>query len=781
MVTRKTHILGKPLPRREDQHKLTGDCQFVDDLRFAQPPLHVGLVVSAQAHARLLQVDLAAAAALPGVVAILTAADVPGCQGVYVQDRPVLAGEVVRYVGEPIVALAAETPEAAAAAAALVRVVYEPLPPLLDVAAALAADAPPLHPQMADYARAGFVTPQPGSNVAHAVQIARGDLTAGWAEAAVIIEETYTAPQVISLPLEPQGAVAQLGEDGRVHLWSSHRAPFVQRQIITQALGWAPEDLRVRTALAGDGYGDKTLVAIEAIVAALARRTQGRAVKLVLRRGEAAPTAYAQPGLQARLKLVANASGHLTALQAEYLWDGGASADAMIEAAWAAAYMGAGPYAIPHLHIASRCVYTNRPPAAPARAYGMAQLHWAVEQQIDRIAAALGMDAVEVRLRNFVKGGDDLAGGWVMHANGIERCLRLAARAVKWGRSAPAAASPTRRRGRGVAALWTPALAGDPAPATAAVVLDSEGFITLQIGAVDAGQGFHAVAAQLVAAALSVPPEWVRFAPVDTDSSPLHWLPPAGHLVWSLGNALLAAAQEARGQVLAALARLWDEPVGNLDISDGQVISYASERTLCLRHLLTTGVRDAQGRRLTGPFRGEGAFAAQPLQQRGPSDPAAPPVLHFSVGAVAIDIEVDTETGQIFPLHLTPVMDVGHAINPDAVSSQIKSAALAGLGMALFEHMHYSENAAPGVHLADYDMITIRDLPARLEAMIVEVPQEDGPYGMRDMGEHAFIGVPAALALALHDALGLRPTTLPLTSERVWLDSRRSRMHAEVS
>jgi len=759
---RKSIIVGKPLIRVEGQHRLTGAARYVDDLDFGPDLLQAHIVRSTRPHALLLSVDTDLARSLPGVVAVLTGEDLPGMLGQNLRDRPVLARDRVRYAGEPVAVVVATTAEQAVQAAQRVAVSYQDLPGVFDLASSLSPGAPLVHPGAAQYDRTQQVIPQAGSNIAHHCMQERGDLLRGWGEAAVVLEHTYQAPPVQHVAMEPHGGVAQIDAEGHVTLWASTQAPFAQRDLIAHALGLEPDHLRVVTPYVGGGFGGKTFVSIEALLVAAAMAVAGRPVKLVLSRLEDFTSTFRRPGLRAELKMGVSAEGLLTAVEARYLWDAGASADAIIDLAWAAMLAGTGPYRTSNVHIESSVVYTNRPISAPMRGNGMSEVHWAVEQHIDRLAAALQIDPVEFRLRNGLKGGDAIGEGLVMHTTGLDQCIRKAAAGLRTSK-APAKSVNT-RRGRGLAAMWSPVFGGRGTLAAAAVKLTLDGRIVVELGGIDTGQGLYTVVVQLVAATLGVPTDWVKVAPSDTNRG-LTQLPAAdSHLTWSAGNAVLKAAQSVRAQVLERAARNWSEPVGALDIMDGFVLSHATDRTATLFDV-AYGDESSARSAVTPLIAGEGIFPPAVAED---SAAAYRPISHFSTGAQAAEVEVDIETGEVEVLQLVSAFDVGHALNPDLVLSQIKGGAMQGLSTTLFEHLRLDEGISQNPGFLDYRVATALDLPQTLEAVIVEVPQGDGPYGARGIGEHSLVPTAPAIANAVYDAIGVRISELPITGESVW-------------
>ena len=769
MVTRKAQIVGKPFPRVEAGSKLTGKTQYIDDMHFGPDLLYAGLVHSERPHARLVSIDASAAKAMPGVLDVMTGGDIGGRLGMFIKDRPVMAVDRVRYAGEPVAVVVAESRDAAREAAELVHVEYEDLPVAPDIAASMNPDAPLIHPDMMDYERSSIVQPIEGSNISNRVVIEKGDIESGFAEADVVLEHTYSVSRMQHVSMETHGAVAQMDEEGGIILWASAQRPFIQQRLITQALGLEPDRLRVITLSVGGGFGGKVFVSIEAIAVALAMAFPLRPVKLILDRHEEFLSTFMRPGLVARIRMGVKEDGSLTAMQAAYYWNTGASADGVVNVIESAAYAGTGPYRVANSLMESYGVYTNQQPASPMRGNAMAELHWALEQHIDRMAEAVGLDPLSFRLQNILKGGDVVFPGRVMHATGLDACIRRAADSIELSKPSGQSSSPHRVRGKGLAAMWNPVFTMDHPGSRAEVSLNAEDICLVTIGGVETGQGTITLAVQIVASELGIPQEFVTIQPVDTGQSPPEWHTLSSYLTWSMGNAVMRAAQDARRQVLAFVADAWGEPVGNLDIIDGEIVSYATERTLALQELLREGVEKGDGRRVLETFTGTGTFSPMDAAALGDEDePVATPMLHFGTGAHAVEVEVDRETGQIEVLQVAAAFDVGHAINPDIVRAQIKGGVMQGLSAALLEEAIYRGGILQNPDFVEYDIATIKDLPRRVDPIIVEVPQDDGPYGARGIGTHVLVPAAAAIAAAVHDALNVRLDSMPMSSERVW-------------
>jgi carbon-monoxide dehydrogenase large subunit len=780
----------------------------VDDLQFGPSLLHGRLKRSPIPHGRIAAIDVSRARALPGVRVVITGQDFPGYTGLYLRDRRIFALDRVRFVGEPVAAVAADTPEIAEQAIGLIEVAYEDLPGVFDPEFGASAEAPLLHPELGDYECAAFILPQAGTNISNHFKVRKGDMAAGWAAADLVYEHKYRVPHIQHVPLETHVCIAQTlaagkGQDGRgkITLWSSSQSPFAQRNLIAKALGIGHGQLRVITPHVGGGFGSKAGVSIEGACVALALHSRGRPVKLRMTREEEFYTTFVRQGLVAYVKMGMTRDGQITAVQNRFFWDGGAYTEYGVNITRAAGYSGTGPYFVPNIHVDSLCVYTNHPIGGPMRGFGMAEIHFGIEQHIDQMAHQLGLDPVEVRLRNCLKEGQETLTGMIMHPTGLSQCILKAAEAIGWERGAvrrpapaeggeggagkePAAmqeklvkkwAQPAvssaehKRHGKGIAAMWkAPAMPPNPG-SSATVRLNEDGTATVSIGGVDIGQGALTAMAQLAAEGLGVKFEDVRVNTVDTDYSPYEWQTVASRLTWSMGNAVLRAAEAARTQVLQTVAEAWGEELDDLDIIEGQVVSYQSEESLPLKDLVVYGVQRADGTWIGGPVTGQGRFMPDyvtPLDPETGQGPRA--VVHFTTGAQAVEVEVDTETGEVRVLKIVSAYDVGRAINPDMVRTQMEGGAVQGMSTALLEQIQLDHGAPRNPNFSDYRIATSVDAPLETENIIVEVPQDDGPFGARGIGEHPMVPTAPAIANAIYSATGVRIDSLPITSEKVW-------------
>ncbi|NMC30296.1 MAG: xanthine dehydrogenase family protein molybdopterin-binding subunit [Pelolinea sp.] len=763
--------IGENVARVDVQEKASGAALFTDDIQFGSNLLHARIKRSPLPHAIIQSIDISQAERLPGVKAVVTGADFAGRIGLYLKDRHIFARDRVRFIGEPVAGVAAISEEIAEKALDLIRVEYEPLQPIFHPLDAIKPDAPLIHPDLGSYEVVNFIFPEPGTNISNHFKIRKGDVERAWAQCTAVVEREYYIPHIQHVPIETHVAVAQVSHLGKITLWSSSQSPFAQRDLIAKTLGFSPSDVRVISPYVGGGFGCKAGVTMEALPIVIAMKAKGFPVKLRLTREEEFYTNFVRQALVIRLKMGCDQAGNLLALENTMYWDGGASTEYGVNITRAGGYSSTGPYDVPNVKTDSYCVYTNNIIGGPYRGFGMSELHTGIEQCVDELADALGMDKVEFRLRNVVQGGDTLATGMTMHPTGIKECIQKVAAAVDWGKTSKST-EPYLKRGKGIAIMWkAPAMPPNPG-SSATIKLNEDGTLLLGIGGQEIGQGTFTVMAQLAAATLGVPVKAVRIAkPVDTDYSPYEWQTVASRLTWSMGNAVLAAAQDARRQILAIVAEAWKEDVDDLDILDGVVISRKTEKEIKLKDFAVYGIpkENFEGW-IGGPIFGRGKFMPTYVtgldKETGQGKRA---VVHYTTGAQAFEIEVDIRTGKLHVLRAAAAFDVGKAINPELVRAQMEGGLIQGLSSALFEQMIFKEGTMQNPNFVDYRIATTVDLPDEMMTFIVEVPQDDGPFGARGVGEHPMVPTVAGIANAIQDALGIRMQGPPFTAEKILL------------
>lgn len=764
-------LIGSNVLRIDVKEKSCGSAVFTDDIQFGKNLLHARIKRSPHPHALIKKIDVSRAQALEGVRAVVTGDDFPGKIGLYLKDRNIFARERVRYIGEAVAGVAAVSEEIAEKALDLIEVEYELLPAIFHPLDAIKADAPLLHPDLGEYEVANFIFPQAGTNISNHFKIRKGDPDAQWQHCTAVVEREYYIPHIQHVPIETHVAIAQVSHTGKITLWSSSQSPFAQRDLIAKTLGISTSDIRVISGYVGGGFGCKAGVTMEALPIVIAMKVKGYPVKLRLTREEEFYTNFVRQALVIRLKMGCDEQGTMLAMENTMYWDGGASTEYGVNITRAGGYSSTGPYDIPHVKTDSYCVYTNNTIGGPYRGFGMSELHTGIEQCVDELADAIGMDRVDFRMQNVVQGGDTLATGMQMHPTGIKECIQKVAQAVDWGKpSTPD--EPHKKRGKGIAIMWkAPAMSPNPG-SSATIKLNEDGTLLLGVGGQEIGQGAFTVAAQLAAAGIGVPVETVRISrPVDTDYSPYEWQTVASRITWSMGNAILAAAQDVRRQVFDIVSEAWHEDPHDLDIVEGVVISKRSEREIKLKDFAVYGLpRENYEGWIGGPIFGRGKFMPTYVtgldKETGQGRRA---VVHYTTGAQAFEVEVDTQTGKLRVLRAATAFDVGKAINPDLVKAQMEGGLVQGLSSALFEQMLFKDGEMQNPNFVDYRISTTVDLPDEIQTFIVEMPQDDGPYGARGVGEHPMVPTIAGIANAIHDAVGIRMQGPPFTAEKIFL------------
>jgi len=773
-MTELTYV-GKDVSRIDGLDKVSGAAVYVDDIDFGPALLHAEVVESPYGHAIITGIDTSAAEAVPGVVKVVTGRDFPFTFGMYMQDRYVFAVDRVRFVGEQVAAVIADDPRTAKAAAKLVAVDYEVLTPMLDPMDAVADDAEPIHPGLGDYPHVPWFFPKAGTNISHWRKTRRGDIEQGFAEADVVLEDTYRVPRYAHCAIEPHVVVAKLDHADRLTLWTASQSPYAQRHVFAQALaplGLTHQNIRVITPSVGGGFGGKAGVSMEIIGAAVATAVKGRPVKVRFTREQEFYNTYQRQGVVARLKVGATRDGRITAIEHTMHWDAGAYVEYGANVVNAAGLSATGPYRTPNLKIDSLCVYTNLPPGGPYRGFGYSEFMFGVESHMTRLAQELGIDPVEFRRINAIAEGDPLPYGEPMNPSGLQEAIDRTAEAIDWGVE-ETSDDPTKRIGKGLALFWKAPAMPPNASSASFLKFNEDGSINITVSGMELGQGYATVMAQFAAEVLSVPPHKIRVENPDTDRNPYEWQTVASHVTWSCGNAVAAAALEAREKIFKVVHDAHGYEEGSLYLEDEKVkCDTDPEFELELKDFVVAGIETEDGTYRGGPIVGSGTFMPEFASAR--SDPetgqGGHPNVHYTVGAAGVILEVDVETGKMRVKKAALAVDAGKAINPRLVEGQITGGLLQGLATVLYEDMRFDENGRLlNPTFTDYKIPTSKDVPDEIVPIIVETPQPDGPFGARGVGEHTMIAAAPVVADAVADAVGVRITSMPVTAEKVAL------------
>ncbi|MBZ5535624.1 MAG: xanthine dehydrogenase family protein molybdopterin-binding subunit [Acidobacteriia bacterium] len=767
--------VGESERRIDGLDKITGAARFVDDLEFGPNLLHAEVVESPYAHALIKRIDTSEAEKVPGVVRIVTGKDFPYRFGLYMQDRYIFPTDRVRFVGEQVAAVIARDTQTAKRAAKRVKVVYKELEPVLDLEKALKSDAVLVHLDLASYPRCPWFFPEAGTNIAHRRKTRKGDLEKGFQEADVIFEDTYTVPRYAHCAIEPHAIVGLYDLSGRLTLWSASQSPYTQRHVFAQALaplGISHKDIRVVTPYVGGGFGGKAGVSMEIIGVALAAMVKGSPVKLRWSRAQEFYNTYQRQGVIARIKMGVKKDGTLTAIEHTLHWDAGAYVEYGANVVNAVGLSATGPYRIPNVKIDSVCVYTNLPPGGPYRGFGYSEFHFGLESHITAIAKKIGMDPVEFRKRNAIREGDTLAYGAKMNPSGLHEAIDKVAREIGWGKK-EVSKDPHKSIGKGFACFWKAPAMPPNAASAAFTKFNEDGSVNISVSGMEIGQGYLTVMAQIAAEVLTVPPAKIRIEPPDTDRNAYEWQTVGSHVTWGCGNAVKAAALDMREKMFEVVHRVHGFAKDDLYLENEKVRCRTHpDFELAFKDFVISGIQTPKGNFIGGPILGSGIF--MPEFTSALSDPETSqgghPNVHYTVGAAAVTLEVDRETGKMKVLKATLAVDAGKAVNPDLVNSQIMGGMVQGLATVLHEDMRYDlKGKLLNANFTDYKIPTSMDIPKEVVPIIVEVPQPDGPYGARGVGEHTMIPAAAMVANAVEDAVGLRLKALPITAERMAL------------
>jgi CO/xanthine dehydrogenase Mo-binding subunit len=729
-------VLGQNVPKKDAATKVRGSRRFPQDFD-KEGQLYAKVVWSEFPHARVTKVDTSRSEALAGVVKVITAQDVPLNEyGIIIQDQPVLVavGDKVRWLGDRIAIVVAESEKVAEEARRLVQVEYDPLPVVSDPRESMKPEAPLVHEERGD------------SNIFRHIKIRKGDWEKGFAEADVVVESYYVTPYVEHVYMQPDAGIGYIDEEGRVTVISSAQWPDHDLRQIAPMLRLPKEQIREIVPAIGGAFGGREDMHVQHLLALCAFCVR-RPVKMVFDRHEVMTRTGKRHPWYVKYRTGARKDGTLAAVEIEIVADSGGYASTTVPVVEAGTSFAAGPYVVANAKVDSYAVYTNNAVTMAMRGFGATQAALIYEMQMSKLADALGMDPVELRMKNlFQDGSIGLTGQQMPEGVGIREALKEVALAAGWreetGHWVPpdvgVASDPHKRRGLAVSCglknVGYSFGSDDKATVGVQLALDEAGQIervTVLSGACDVGMGAQTFLAQMAAEALGVEYEQVRVSMVDTLKVPDSGSCSASRLVWISGNALLGACREAlrkRDEILVA--------------ETGETLVEA-----------------------------EHEFHGRSVLETHPYDPeTGMTVPHFAYGyaAQAALLEVDTETGETEILKFWAAQDVGKTVNPAMVKGQSAGGVHMGVGYALTEEYIQQDGVPKTSYLADYYVPTVMDMPAEFTSITVEVPDPTGPYGAKGIGEMTTLPTAPAILSAIHDAVGVWIDEFPATAERVW-------------
>ena len=740
--------VGKPLQRIDGIEKVTGSAKYAADIKLDNM-LHAKLLRSPHAHARVKHIDTSAAEKLPGVRAVATILEVPKVIEYWFSLRTeekkkqmFLRDNVVRFIGDPVSALAADDQATAARALSLIKVDYEPLPALYDPLKAMAEKDIKIHER---------------GNVAFQFEKVYGDIRDGFKKADITIENTYRTSKQKHAALEPFGTcLAHYQSNGKLTVYSSTQLPHWSRHYLAGALGLPLNKVRVIKPHTGGAFGGRCglIHGLEVMCSWLSRET-GQAVRMSFSREEDFIATETRHPMTIRMKTGATKDGILMANDVEIVSDVGGYGTHYIGVLADCLSTGVGLYKIPNYSFTAKAVFTNKSLCGAFRGYGNPQMNFAQESQMDIIAARLGMDPLELRLKNCRQLGEiDPVLKEEIRSNGLKECLQKGAASSGWEqkrRQKPI--KGPKKRGIGLSVMMHGTGAGKalPDPASATVMINADGSVNLLTAAADEGQGNRTVLAQIAAESLGIGFEKISVSETDTEITPLDCGTHGSRQAYGGGLAVQAAANEARQKLLAFAAKELGVMGDHLQIKDGAVFETTDPDN---RILISDLMRKTQIEDMSV------------CEQVIGSATGVAPAMPGYYGAIFAEVEVDTETGEVNVLKLTSAFDVGRAINPDLVKGQITGGGVMGMGFALTEDLLVEGGRIVNSSFGDYRLLRACDVP-EIVPIIVESKEPTGPFGAKGIGEGCMVNVASAISNAICHATGVRLTHLRMTPEAI--------------
>ncbi len=764
--------IGTSIQRKEAWDKVTGVAKYTDDY-IVPGILHAKMVTSPYTHAKINNIDISEAAAAPGIQAVITGKDYPILCGAVIEDRPPIAIDRVRYFGEPVALVVGNSEREAMSAVKLVKVDYEPLPVITSPGEALKTHSPLIHENLANYKRAAKdVTPEPNTNIAERIKIRKGDMAKGWAESEVVIEASYALPKSDHIAMETRNTRAEIHADGEVVISSSTQAPYSVKKFISQFFGIEEGKITVKTPLVGGGFGGKAPVQLELLAYIASKAVGGRSVKITNSREEDIVTSPCRLGLEARIKLGASRDGLLKAAEMTYMVDAGAYADLGPRLAKSIAVVCTGPYYIENVWCDSLSVYTNHPYSTAFRGFGHASCAFCIERTLDKLASKLGIDPLEIRLKNALVPGKTTptqVKTTISNFGNLTACLNKLKASINWNEGMRIQLDGNTVRAKGVSCFWK--TSDSPTDSVSGVFLtfNTDGSINLNSGVVEYGPGMKTTLAQILAEKMKMDINRIHVnLDVDTRVSPEHWKTVASMTTYMAGRATLRAAEDLNRQLRSLAAVVLRCPPEDLCVAEERVYLKEDPTIYVAFKDLVHGYKYPDGNAIEGQILGRGSFIMSRIADldketgKGKTGPA------WTVGAQAVEVEFDTKEYTYRLVKAATAIDAGKVLNPKTARGLITGGMCMGFGLGSREAFSYdSSGKVLTTSLRTYKVMHIGEEPEYIVDFL-ETPQEDAPYAARGIAEHGIIGIPAALANALSSAAQADLNQLPLTPEYIW-------------
>jgi carbon-monoxide dehydrogenase large subunit len=786
-------VIGKPVPPPDLYEKVTGTAQYVFDMDFPGL-LHAKLVTSREPHARIKSIDFSKALQLPGVVAVATGKDFPYRLGIYVGDRDILAIDKALWVGHPVAAVVAENKRVAEKAIDLIDVEYDPLPPVFDPEEAIKPDAPILHPDLGKYRISPAFKPVPGTNIANLFKLKKGEGEAALDSADVVIERDFRIPFTSHSYMETWNTIAYYKITGDIEIWTSSQSPYAPRYLTAMSLGIPVGKIKIRIPYVGGGFGGKAGILNEPLVAMLSKKAGYKPVKLSMSRAEQMKSMPIVAGYRAKAKMGFRKDGRIVAYSVRFLFDGGAFADYAVNVARTAGYACTGVYDMPNAYCESITAYTNKVPTTAIRGFGYPENHWVLERMMDIGAKELGLDPLEIRSKNFLRMGDPTSTtgyGTPMRADqgDLPGVMKTSAELIEWDKEPEQPKEPWKIRAKGIAVSLKGPSQPPNAVDAAVIKFNEDASVDVLVATGNYGQGTVNALRMLVAEYFDLPLEKVHLSWMNsTEWNPYTWQTVGSRSLFTVGQALLEAAEDAKKQILDVASKVLKVKPDELEIADGKVFVKGEPWASIPLSEVVMGYTFANGQVYGGPIIGRGKHfptlsyldpdtgQALPMNaETGHPEPGHITVF-YTFGSTAVEVELDLLTGEIKVLKATQVYDLGRVINPLTATGQAIGGLVMGMSRALFEEIIFDDTGGvANPNFSFYYIARAKDVPDDIRVKFLETPQANAPFGARGFSENVMIAVIPAIANAIQRATGVEITELPITNERVWKAIRQQR------
>ncbi|MDP4084327.1 MAG: xanthine dehydrogenase family protein molybdopterin-binding subunit [Bacillota bacterium] len=763
-------VIGKSVIRKEAFDKVNGRALYTNDYHSVSM-LSAKLVISPYGHARIISIEYKDALNMPGVRAILTGAHLP-LTGESLRDRPPLAYDKVRYHGEAIAMVVADTPSQAKNAADRITIQYELLPVVNSPTEAFQPGTILVHPKLGDYVKEQDMNPVPGTNIASHVKIRKGNIEEGWKESETTVEASFSFAPSDHVAMETRCSIAEISPDGNVHIMTSSQAPFMVKQLIA---AYFHEDLGkiiVTTPLVGGAYGGKASVQLELLAYLASKAVGGKPVKILNTREEDILTSPCHIGLDAKIKFGADQNGMLKAAEIQYLWDGGAYSDKAADMTRAAAADCTGPYHIDNVWCDSYCMYTNHPYAAPFRGFSHSELSFAIERTLNLLAEKLKIDPLELRRQNAILPGNTTPTQVLLNKSSVgnlPKCIDRLKELIQWEEGQVVEVSDRTIRAKGISCSWKTSTIEANAPSGVILTFNRDGSINLMSGVIEIGTGTKTVLAQILAERLKMDVDKIHVRmEVDTQTTPEHWKTVASRGTFMAGKALLEAAEDVIKQIKEVASPVLRAEKNDLEVANSRVFLKDNPSIGVDFKDIVYGYQFPNGNSIGGQIIGRGNYILRRISRMNPETGEGRPGPEWTVGAYGVEVEFDKIDYTYRLLRAVSVIDIGTVLNEKAAKGQVMGAMSIGLAFAGRETFYFDEfGRVLNPQLRTYRPLRYGENPEYLVDFVL-TPQLDAPYGARGVGEHGLLGMPGALGNALSTAAGVSLHHLPLTPELIW-------------